>query len=107
LIRIVERLNEKSMRRYGYEPAQLDREPGFFDGARALLGDVGGMIRAAVRLLSLKRKLDRHFRGQQRLDPQAGLEANLGLNPEAWRHYPAFEIPKVPPLLDAPRRDAA
>lgn len=105
-IRIVERMNEKSMRRYGYEPAQLDPEPGFFDGARALLGAVPAMFRAMFRLLSLKRKLDGHFRGGARLDPQAGLEANLQLNPDAWRHYPAFQLPAVPPLPSA-SRDAA
>lgn len=105
-IRIVERMNEKSMRRYGYEPARLEREPSFLDGARALLGDVRGLVRAGLGLWSFKRKLDGHFRGGMRLDPQAGLEANLHLNPDAWRHYPAFQLPAVPPLPSA-SRDAA
>ena len=102
-IRIVERMNEKSMRRYGYEPANLAREPGFFDGARALINDLPGIFAACVRLLGLKRTLDRHFQGKAHLDAQAGMEANLALNPGAWRHYPAFTMPHVPPLLSAPR----
>lgn len=94
--RIVEWVNQESMTRYGYKPAQLTREPNRWDYVRAFLGDVPGMAEAAYRLLSMKRLLDRHFQGRERLDPQRGMEENVRLNPSAWRYYPAFEMPQVP-----------
>lgn len=100
-IRLVERINHASMERYGYPPALLAHEPGVFSLARALLRDVPGLVTATYRLLAFKRKLDRHFLGIRRLDPQKGMEENLRLNPAAWRYYPEFSMPHVPELAAA------
>jgi hypothetical protein len=97
-IRLIERLNRESMQRYGYAPATLPAEPSVWEYARALAGDARGMFASAYRLYGLNRLLDRHFQGIERLDPQRGLEENLKLNPAAWRYYPSFEMPQVPPL---------
>lgn len=97
-IRIIEWLNRPGFERYGYEPARLEREPRLLEFVAALLADVPGIAAAVYRLLSFKRKLDRHFRSQQRLDPQHGMEESLRMNPAAWRHYPKFEMPRVPQL---------
>lgn len=97
-IRWVESINKDAMAYYGYAPAQLEREPGFFALTAAILRDVPGWFSAAYRLLAFKRKIDRHFQGKERLDPQRGMEENLALNPPAWRHYPGFQMPQVPRL---------
>jgi hypothetical protein len=102
-IRLIENINRRSMERYGYAPARLVREPRFWHLWAALLRDVPGLCSAAYRLLSLKRKLDRHFQDKQRLDPQQGMEENLRLNPAAWQHYPEFSMPPVPALVAAHR----
>lgn len=103
-IRIIEDLNRGTMERYGYARAKLAHEPTFWQKTAALLRDLPDVAVAAQRLLSYKGKLDRHFRGEERLDPQRGMEENVGLNPAAWRHYPGFQLPEVPRLLMA-RRD--
>lgn len=103
-IRWIERLNREAMDYYGYPRATLAREPGFFGLARAMLSDMRTWPATAYRLLGFKRKLDRHFQGIERLDPQAALEGNLALNPPAWRHYPGFQMPQVPRL---PARELA
>lgn len=100
-IRLVEWLNRAAMERYGYGPAALAREPGFAAQAAALAKDLPGIDEAVYRLLGIKRKLDRHFQNKERLDPQKGLEANVRLNPAAWRYYPGFRMPQVPPLPTA------
>lgn len=97
-IRLIERINREAMERYGYQPAELAQEPGLWEYVRALAKDVPGMAEAAYRLLAMKRLLDRHFHGIERLDPQRGMEENLNLNPAAWRHYPSFQMPQVPRL---------
>ncbi len=95
-IRLIERLNRDAMARYGYAPAELAHEPGWLAQAGALLADLPHMFSAGYRLLSFGRRLDRHFQGKAALDPQEGLEANVSLNPAAWRHYPGFQLPPVP-----------
>ena len=94
--RIVEWVNRESMTHYGYLPAVLEQEPSRWDYVRAFCGDIRGMAEAAYRLLSMKRLIDRHFQGRERLDPQRGMEENVQLNPSSWRYYPAFEMPQVP-----------
>ncbi len=94
--RIVEWVNQESMTRYGYEPAVLVKEPSRWEYAWAFCKDIRGMAEAAYRLLSMKRLIDRHFQGRERLDPQRGMEENVQLNPAAWRNYPQFEMPQVP-----------
>lgn len=103
-IRLVEKVNREAMERYGYERAEMAEEPALWDYARAIAGDVKGMGEAAYRLLRMKRLLDRHFWGIERLDPQRGMEENVRLNPAAWRYYPSFEMPQVPrpPALASP-----
>lgn len=95
-IRLVERVNREAMERYGYKRAEMAEEPALWDYVQALSGDVKGMGEAAYRLLRMKRLLDRHFLGIERLDPQRGMEENVRLNPAAWRYYPSFEMPQVP-----------
>ncbi len=95
-----------ALRRYGYPPAELRREPSAWELGGAALGDVPAAIAAGYRLLAFKRKLDRHFEGRARLDPQQGMEENLALNPGAWRHYPHFEMPRVPQLVSAGSSDS-
>ena len=95
-IRLVERINRASMERYGYAPAPLPREPSALALPLAILRDVPGLVSGTFRLLAFKRKLDRHFQGIARLDPQKGMEENLRLNPAAWRYYPDFAMPPVP-----------
>lgn len=97
-IRLVERINAAAMQRYGYASAQLANEPGWLSMAGALLRDLPNMFDAGIRLLSFARRLDRHFQGKALLDPQEGLLANVSLNPAAWRHYPGFQLPPVPPI---------
>lgn len=100
-IRLIERINQSSMDRYGYPPARLVREPGPLALAAALARDVPGLITGTYRLLAFKRMLDRHFQDKERLDPQRGMEENLRLNPAAWRYYPEFAMPPVPELAVA------
>ena len=97
-IRLIEKINDASMQRYGYEPARLVPEPSRWSLALALLRDVPELASATYRLFAFKRKLDRHFQNKQPLDPQLGMEANLQLNPAAWQHYPQFSLPRVPRL---------
>lgn len=97
-IRLIERFNAQAMARYGYPRAVLKSEPGALSMAGALLGDLPHMVDAGIRLLSFARRLDRHFQGKALLDPQQGLLANVSLNPAAWRHYPGFRLPPVPPV---------
>ena len=97
-IRLIERMNQAAMDRYGYSRATLKSEPSLFAQALALLRDLPHMFDAGFRLLSFGRRLDRHFRGKALLDPQDGLVANVSLNPAAWRHYPGFQLPQVPPV---------
>lgn len=97
-IRLIERINRVALRRYGYEPAALPQEPSLLALAGAVAADVPRVAEATRRLLRLKGQLDRHFRGQERLDAQAGMAANIDLNPAAWKHYPAFQMPQVPRL---------
>ncbi len=97
-IRIIEDLNRAAMQHYGYAPAALSPEPTHWQRFLTFLRDVPGLLETGYRVVGFRRKLDRHFRNIQRLDPQQGMEANLGLNPAAWRHYPEFAIPTVPRL---------
>jgi hypothetical protein len=97
-IRLIEHFNRDAMTRYGYAPAKLSTEPGLLAQGGALLRDLPHMFSAGYRLLTFARRLDRHFRGKQFLDPQEGLEKNVSLNPAAWRHYPNFRLPPVPKL---------
>ncbi len=105
-IRLIERINRSSMERYGYLPARLPREPGPLALAAALARDVPGLVTGTYRLLSFKRKLDRHFQDKERLDAQRGMEENLRLNPAAWRYYPEFAMPPVPELAVAQHEPA-
>jgi len=69
-----------------------------FDYAWMLGRDIKGIAEATYRLLAMKRLIDRHFQGKERLDPQRGMEENVRLNPPAWQHYPSFSMPQVPRL---------
>lgn len=97
-VSLVEWLNREAMQRYGYAPAELSPRPGFLRLVGAVLADVPRIADATYRLLSFKRKLDRHFQNEERLDAQRGMEENVRLNPNAWRYYPDFRMPQVPSL---------
>lgn len=96
--RIIEWVNREAMEHYGYERAPLAHEPSLFDYAWTLGRDIKGIAEATYRLLAMKRLIDRHFQGKERLDPQRGMEENVRLNPPAWQHYPSFSMPQVPRL---------
>ncbi|MFN7972736.1 MAG: sulfotransferase [Acidobacteriota bacterium] len=89
-IRIVESMNRLSMSKYGYERASLDREPTFSSRTRARLADVGEALGTWRRLFAALRV----WRGNGPLQEQ--MDALLGLNPGAWKHYPGFVVPAVP-----------
>jgi hypothetical protein len=97
-IRLVERINQAAMQRYGYKVSSLPQEPRLSEFAGAVLRDFPGIASTVYRMLSFKRKLDRHFNNQERLDPQEGMETNVRLNPSAWKYYPDFQMPQVPQL---------
>lgn len=91
-IRIVERITDRAMREYGYEKAELHREPGWVARTAAALADLPHGFAFSWRL----------WRATRLLRPKASppvervQEILLGLNPRAWRHYPGF-VPPGPP----------
>jgi hypothetical protein len=95
-IRLIERLNRPAMARYGYAPAQLEREPSTLELCAALWRDLPGIVVTGTRFLSLWAKLNGHFSGRQPMSLDEGWAASLSMNPAAWRHYPNFEMPRVP-----------
>lgn len=90
-IRLMERLNRKSMAAFGYEVAALDSEP----SSLAVLGRwLGELPQFALDMWVFLRM------AVNSRDPSAH-DDNLmlhKLNPPAWDQYPGFEMPKPPPL---------
>ena len=95
-IRVIERVSEFAMRRYGYEPLELEREPGRLRQFLVQVKDAPAMMASGWRAWKMARRLKAHFSGRRRYDPQQHMEDHLNLNRRAWRHYPDFEMPRVP-----------
>lgn len=95
-VRIIEWLNRHTMERYGYKQRVCEKEPSVWQCVLTLLADIPAQLRSLFRLLSINRRMVQHLKGRKRFDPQTAQEANLMLNPQAWRHYPQIDIPEVP-----------
>ena len=91
-IRIVESVTGRSMSGFGYETASLPREPGHRERFKARAREVPEAVRCISRLVGFARM----GRRRKLPDPREGMMALLQLNPDAWRHYPDFEIPEIP-----------
>jgi hypothetical protein len=91
-IRAIEARCRETMDAYGYEPAQLAREPSALERARALvadLGEAGRFLARATRALvriALRPEL-----------PAAEAQRLLhDLNPRAWQRHPDWRLPDPP-----------
>ena len=91
-IRQIEKRNAAYLDTYGYERAELDVEPSFFDRMRAVLADIPQAHRFLRRFIPLARKLGS-------TNPPSMEEAQrrlLDLNPEAMALYLDLELPERP-----------
>jgi hypothetical protein len=97
-IREIERMCAFSMRRYGYTPAVLTREPSRMERARVRLQEASEIGRSLRRVLQFWKEVRK-----QPSDAEECMHLLLQLNPKAWSRYPGFEIPAIP----EPQRDKA
>ena len=91
-VRIIERMNRRTMERFQYPPFSLSPEPNRIACFRTRYGELPVALRAAGRLI----RITRAGRSANPPDPQETMEQLLQLNPEAWRYYPDFRIPSIP-----------
>ncbi len=94
-IRLIEFNHRKSMKRYGYERLELEREPSWLRKFAAVVADQPAVMFGLFRLI----RLGWNLRGGRVPTIERQQELLLGMNPKAWRHYPGFEVP-LPPSLD-------
>jgi hypothetical protein len=95
-IRQIEWRNRETMELFGYERAELEVEPSRWSRLGAVLAEIPESLRFMGRFLPLARAL------MSRNPPDAAhAQAKLlGLNPDAWQHYPGFVIPDRPAVPD-------
>lgn len=92
-VRAIELICKKSMERYGYEPAELEREPSWPAVAAQLLSDVPESLRylgAGARLFAYIRN-PRHWSWED----EEMRRRFMAVNPSCWRYYPDFTWPSA------------
>jgi hypothetical protein len=92
-IRVIESMSAFTMRRYGYSPAVLGREPSHLERARVVLRETGEIGRSLWRLLRY------HSLTRRKPPPDAEevMHALLHINPQAWNQNPGLQMPAIPP----------
>lgn len=99
-IRNIEQVHRRSMARYGYAPAALEREPSWLERQRARLADAGRVARG----LAHRRRLLRITAGDRVADPREVLACLLQWNPAAWARYPDAVLPRLRDVPEVPER---
>jgi hypothetical protein len=94
-LRLLEGINHAGMMRYGYEAVKLDQEPPLLELVRLVLRELPHIGRVARKLWWYHGRLKRHMKGLERFVPEEAFSASLSLNPEAWRFYPGFLVPRI------------
>lgn len=102
-VRRIETINRKGMRRYGYGPAVVEREPSAGEKIGVELKGMGASFRCLAKLRGLQKLLSR----VPSPHPDEAVRAMLDLNPDAWKLYPDFEWPEIPkvPGIEWPSRE--
>jgi hypothetical protein len=93
-IRMMEYTAGRLMREAGYTPAPLERTY----GRLALWGAQLRELPTALRSLLIFARLGRMARDVRTFECEAARALYRRANPAAWRHYPDFQMPQVPPL---------
>jgi hypothetical protein len=93
-IRAVERVARGLMKEMGYSPAELAEEPSSLAVLWARLRE----LPETARHLGVYWRMSRLLRDAENFDTPEVLRLFARVNPEAWSHYPGFELPLPPPL---------
>ncbi|HKA89898.1 MAG TPA: sulfotransferase [Haliangiales bacterium] len=97
-IRMIERINRRTMKEHGYAPVPLDHAPG-----RLAVWWAGvSQIPALVRFIYCFARLSRNARDPRHFHSPETNALWRKVNPPSWGRYPGFDIPD-PPALPAPR----
>lgn len=95
-IRLIEYLNRKGMKAYGYKRATLPQEPGRAALAKLYLRELPEALRFAACYV----RMGWHMRRAEAFESPFVKRLFAALNPTAWKFYPGFVMPDPPALRD-------
>lgn len=91
---LIEAVCRKSMRRYGYEPADIPGKPGWFTIAWDLVASIPETVRYALAYM----RMAAYYSKPEHWDwyDERGRELTKRLNPRFWEEHPDFVLPQAP-----------